>query len=181
MHRNGLSSHQESIGKALSSPGIRFNKKTHINCYSSAHMAGIVCAKAGFPTNDRSFHLAHAALDPPTSLCKKLFPVIDKWHDRLAAKKRSPNNNDSIQPTVAAIAFVQVIMMFRKTFIQDSVLMMELHPCHLIWQHSIFSEPAYLAVKRDLLQIEAQEHDPAYTLLQQCAPMHFRFQTPILL
>jgi hypothetical protein len=28
-----------------------------------------------------------------------------------------------------------------------------------------------------MLQIEAQEHDPAHTLLQQC--VHSRFQTPI--
>jgi hypothetical protein len=36
---------------------------------------------AGFPTNVRSFYLAHAALDPPTSLCKRLFLAIDEWHD----------------------------------------------------------------------------------------------------
>ncbi|SAL96743.1 hypothetical protein [Absidia glauca] len=38
------SSHRESIGKALSSSGIRSNKKTHINCGSSARMVGNVCA-----------------------------------------------------------------------------------------------------------------------------------------
>jgi hypothetical protein len=75
---------------------------------------------AGFPTNGRSFYLACGALDLPTSLCKKLFPAIDKCHDRLAADKLSPDNNDPIRPTVAANAFVQVIMM----------LMMELRPCH---------------------------------------------------
>ncbi|SAL98341.1 hypothetical protein [Absidia glauca] len=35
---------RESIGKALSSPAIRSNKKTHINFNSSARMADIVCA-----------------------------------------------------------------------------------------------------------------------------------------
>jgi hypothetical protein len=30
-----------------------------------------------------------------------------------------------------------------------------------------------------MLHIEAQEHDPAHTLLQQCVPMHYVFQTPI--
>jgi hypothetical protein len=30
-----------------------------------------------------------------------------------------------------------------------------------------------------MLQIEAQEHDPAHTLLQQCVPMHSKFKTPI--
>ncbi|SAM04547.1 hypothetical protein [Absidia glauca] len=38
------SSHRQSIGGALSSPGIRSNKKTHINCGSSARMPGKVCA-----------------------------------------------------------------------------------------------------------------------------------------
>ncbi|SAM07031.1 hypothetical protein [Absidia glauca] len=65
---------------------------------------------------------------------------------RLAAKELSPG--DPIQPTVAENAFVQVIMMFRKTFIQDSVLMMELHPCYPIWQHLIFSDPVYLPFER---------------------------------
>ncbi|SAM07175.1 hypothetical protein [Absidia glauca] len=126
------------------------------------------------------FYLARAALGPPTSLCKKLFPPIDEWHDRLAAKELSPDNNVSIQSTIATNAFVQLIMVPRKTFIQGSVLMMELHPCHPIGQPSIFSDPAYLSLKRDLLQIKAQELDPAHTLLQQCA-MHSRFQTPIWL
>jgi hypothetical protein len=59
-------------------------------------------------------------------------------------KKTNPDIKDPIQPNVTANAFVQVIMVLRKTFIQDSVLMMELHPRHPIWQHPIFSNPAYL-------------------------------------
>ncbi|SAM03730.1 hypothetical protein [Absidia glauca] len=103
------SSHRESIGKDLSSPGIRYNKKAHINCGSSARMAGNVCANvdqirhqglwnnttingtyltnlsrelvqsmAGFTAYGRFFYLARAALNPPSSLCKKLFPAIDE-------------------------------------------------------------------------------------------------------
>ncbi|SAM03669.1 hypothetical protein [Absidia glauca] len=52
---------------------------------------------------------------------------------------------DSIQPTVAENAFLQVIMVLRKTFIQDLVVMMELHPYYPIWQHSIFSDPTHLS------------------------------------
>ncbi|SAL99932.1 hypothetical protein [Absidia glauca] len=106
-------------------------------------------------------HLARAALDPPASLCKKLFPAIDEWHDQLAAKKKlSPDSNNPIQSIVIDNTFLQVIMMLRKTFIQDLVLMMDLHPCHPIWQHSIFSDPAYFSLKRDL---------------QQCAPIYSIF------
>ncbi|SAM03725.1 hypothetical protein [Absidia glauca] len=79
------------------------NKKTHINCGSSARMTGnvdqmrrqgrwnstmingayltslprqLVRSMAGFPTYGRFFYIARAALNPPTSLCKKLFPAI---------------------------------------------------------------------------------------------------------
>ncbi|SAL98931.1 hypothetical protein [Absidia glauca] len=100
-------SHRESIVWALSSPGIRSNKNTHINCGSSARMAGNVCANVdeirrqgrwnntaingayltnlprvlvrsmtGFPTYGQFFYFARPALNPPTSLCKKLFPAI---------------------------------------------------------------------------------------------------------
>ncbi|SAM06142.1 hypothetical protein [Absidia glauca] len=77
------SSHQESIGKALSSPGIRFNNKTHITCDSSARMAELVRSMAGFSTYGRFFYIARAALNPPTSLCHEVVP------------------GDPIQPTVA--------------------------------------------------------------------------------
>jgi hypothetical protein len=83
---------------------------------------------AYFPTYGQFFYLARASLNPLTSLCKKLFPAIGEWHDRLAAKELG--HGDPIQPTVAENASVQVIMVFTRTFIQDSVLMMELpHPC----------------------------------------------------
>ncbi|SAL96643.1 hypothetical protein [Absidia glauca] len=142
-------SRRESIGKASSSLGIMSNKNTHINCGSSARMAGKVCANVdqirrqsrwndttingSYLTNLPRKLIARAALNPSTSLCKSLFPAIGEWHDRLAAKELS--HGDPIQSTVAENAFVQVIMMFRKTFIQDWVLITELHPCYPIWQH----------------------------------------------
>jgi hypothetical protein len=70
-------------------------------------------AMAVFLTNGRFFYLAHAALDPPTNLCKKVFPLIDDWHDRPAVKELSPDNNNPIQPTAAQEDFYTT--------------------CHLIW------------------------------------------------
>jgi hypothetical protein len=70
------------------------------------------------PTDGQSFYLARTVLGPPTSLCKKLFPAIDEWHGRLAVKELSSGNNNYIQPTIAANAFVQVFMVLRETFIK---------------------------------------------------------------
>ncbi|SAL96219.1 hypothetical protein [Absidia glauca] len=62
-----------------------------------------------------------------------------------AAKEASHVNDDPIQPKLAVNTFVQVVIMLRKTFIQDSLLMMEFHPYHPIWQRSIFSDSVYLS------------------------------------
>ncbi|SAM04131.1 hypothetical protein [Absidia glauca] len=106
---------------------------------------------------------------PSIRLCMKLFPAIGEWHDRLAAKELTPDNNVPIQPTVAANAFVQVIMMIRKTFIQDLVLMMELHLRRRIWRHSIFSDPAYFFFKRQVSTI-ALECSSMLTLICSSSP-----------
>ncbi|SAM07652.1 hypothetical protein [Absidia glauca] len=93
------------------------------------------------------------------------FPLLARLifcHDRLAAKELSPG--DPIQPTVAENTFVQVIMLFRKTFIQDSVPMMELHPCYPIWQHSIFSDPAYMSFKRNTILSTHSSNKYGYAL-----------------
>ncbi|SAL96627.1 hypothetical protein [Absidia glauca] len=114
---------------------------------------------AGFPAYGRFFYLARAALDPPTSLCKKLFPAIGECHDRLAAEELSPG--DPIQPTVAENAFVQVVMIPAIPFgnIQSSLI-------------QPICDSKGICCKLKL-------HDPAHTLLQQCVPMHSRLQTPI--
>ncbi|SAM05586.1 hypothetical protein [Absidia glauca] len=201
-HRNGLTL---LIGNRSARPsGIRYNKKAHTSCGSSARMAGNMCAnvdqirrqgrwnkitingayltnlprklvrsKAGFPTLFDSFSLHVPLLThlpaSARSCSRRLTNDMTDW------RQKSSVLAILFKPTLAENAFVQVIMMFGKTFIQNSVLMMELHPCYPIWQHSIFSDPAYLSFNMDMLQIEAQEHDPAPTLLQQCVPMHSRF------
>ncbi|SAL94752.1 hypothetical protein [Absidia glauca] len=131
------------------------------------HLPEMIRSVAGFPAHGRSFYLARAAHLPASARScsrRSTKDMTDWWQ-----KKLSADNNNPIQPAFAANVFVQVIMMLRKAFIQGSVLMMELHPCHPIRQHSIFSDPAYLSFKRDLLQIEAQEQYLA--LLLQCVPM----------
>ncbi|SAL98512.1 hypothetical protein [Absidia glauca] len=90
------SSHRESIGMALSSPGIRSNKNTHINCGSSARMVGNVCANVDQlrrqgrwnNTTGRFFYIARAALNPPTSLCGH--DVQEDFYTRLGAHDGTP-------------------------------------------------------------------------------------------
>ncbi|SAL96094.1 hypothetical protein [Absidia glauca] len=74
----------------------RWNDTTMDGAYLTSLPREMMQSMACFSTTGRSFHLACAALDPSTSLCKKLFPTIEEWRDRLAAKELSPDKNDPI-------------------------------------------------------------------------------------
>ncbi|SAL95213.1 hypothetical protein [Absidia glauca] len=54
----------------------RWNGATINGAYLTNLSRELVRPMAGFPTYGRFFYLAHAAFNPPTSLCKKLFPAI---------------------------------------------------------------------------------------------------------
>ncbi|SAM04079.1 hypothetical protein [Absidia glauca] len=54
----------------------RWNSTTMNGAYLTNLQREFVRSMAGFPTCGRFFYLARAALNPPTSLCKKLFPAI---------------------------------------------------------------------------------------------------------
>ncbi|SAM08894.1 hypothetical protein [Absidia glauca] len=54
----------------------RWNNTTMNGVYLTNLPREFVRSMADIPTYGRFFYLARAALDPPTSLCKKLFPAI---------------------------------------------------------------------------------------------------------
>ncbi|SAL95289.1 hypothetical protein [Absidia glauca] len=56
----------------------RWNNTTINGAYLTNLPRELVRSMAGFPTYGRFFYLARASLNPPTSLCKKLFPAIDE-------------------------------------------------------------------------------------------------------
>ncbi|SAL94984.1 hypothetical protein [Absidia glauca] len=182
-------SQRESIGKALSSPGIRSNKNTHINCGSSARTAGNVCANVdhlrrqgrwnnttinGAYPNDLPRELVQSMAGFPTLVDFFILHVPPFTHLPVSARGcswRSANDmtdcrrdhdvqedfytrlgaHDGFPPP--AIPFGNILSSLTWSICHSKV--------------------------RDMLQVEAQEHDPAHTLLQQCVPMHSRFSTPI--
>ncbi|SAL98828.1 hypothetical protein [Absidia glauca] len=54
----------------------RWNNTTINGAYLTNPPRKLVRSKAGFPTCGRFFYIARTALNPPTSLCKKLFLAI---------------------------------------------------------------------------------------------------------
>ncbi|SAL98482.1 hypothetical protein [Absidia glauca] len=106
----------------------------------------LVQSMAVFPAYGRFFYLARAALNPPTSLCTKLTQSWRSYSTYRRWKCICTGDHDVQED------------FYTRLGAHDGPPPLLLYP---IWHHSIFSDPAYLSFKRDMLQIEAQEHDPA--------------------
>jgi hypothetical protein len=103
---------------------------------------GAVRILAGFSaTSSREqYHIAREILDPPDELLQQVFPEVDEW----LSKHLDIDNKANIEKSVTAIGTLRAIKYLRKVFLQDSVFLREKWP-HLsaIWNHSLFSQPAY--------------------------------------
>ncbi|SAM00342.1 hypothetical protein [Absidia glauca] len=165
------SSRWESIGKALSSPGIRSNKKRHINCGSSARMAGRVCANVDQIRRQDRWNNTTINGAYLTNLPKELVRSMKGFSTYgrffyLARTALSP-------PTSLCKKFTgdhdAQEDFYTRLGAHDGFppMLSHLTPFNLFWS-SLF----VIQKVRDILQIEAQEHDPAHTLLQQRVPMH---------
>ncbi|SAL99227.1 hypothetical protein [Absidia glauca] len=98
------SSNRESIGKALSSPDIRSNKKTHINCGSPARMAGNVCANVDqirhqSRWNNTTINSAYLT-NLPRELVRSMagFPTYGRFFYRACAALNPPTSLQEVVP-----------------------------------------------------------------------------------
>ena len=97
-------------------------------------------AMATFDANGRTFWLARDGVQPSETLLQKVFPWIDQWQARI--------DQGQGDKSVAADGFLQMLRVLRKTFLQDSVPMMDRHPRLSIWNAPLFQDPEYLAFAR---------------------------------
>ena len=106
-------------------------EKAYLNVFSISGMKAL----AGF--HDREVYCCkRAAITPPESLAGKIFPEIDK----IVPSSVSVN----------ARGFTQLLKWLRIVFLQDSVLLMELFPNHIVFKHELFQDPLYLKFAADV-------------------------------
>lgn len=96
---------------------------------------------AGFTKDAGNFWLERASLMPSEDLCKKVFPHVDRWVERL-------ENDDVTESSTAANGFLQLLIQLRVVFLQDSVIMKEKHPDHVLWKNELFRDELYLQFER---------------------------------
>ena len=133
----------------------RWHKTSMNGAYLRTLPREMMRTMAGFPNQPGQFYSSHAAVDPPVEVSRKNFPPVDFWNDRMMAKQADEGNDDPVKVTVATQAFLSMMLQLRKSFIQDSVSMMERMPDHPIWNNTFFSDPLYLEFGRQSIIISS--------------------------
>ena len=71
---------------------------------------------------------------------------------------------------MAAIGFLRLLLELRSIFIQDSVLLRQVMPEHLIFNHPFFGSPGFKAFEETMLRSLAADQSPAEQRLQTVMP-----------
>ncbi|KAG1057000.1 hypothetical protein G6F43_001132 [Rhizopus delemar] len=93
---------------------------------------------------------------------KKVFPLVDKWLDKLDA--------NVIEYNVAARGFLTLMKQLRIIFLQDSVFIMKGFPAHAVFKHEIFSDPLFVIFKSNLEDLLLSDSTPQEITLLRAMP-----------
>jgi hypothetical protein len=141
----------------------RWNNQAMENCYLTCLPREAMRTLAGFSPTAGSFFLKRAAVQPQESLARKLFPDVELWLGRL-------ERGDGCEANIAAGGFLRLLQQLRIVILQDSVQMMQRHPRHPIWKHSLFSDPEYIHFANRVQASIASEPDPTERRLELAMP-----------
>ena len=113
---------------------------------------------AGFdPKYPGTYYIARASVTPPTDLLTSFWDPLDKWLQH------------SCQD-IATIQFLKLLAYLRIVFLQDSVLLRQKYPQHPLWNHRLFSLPAYDVFAKDVLAHLDHEEMDQNSLIRTALP-----------
>jgi len=106
-------------------------------------------AVAGYSTNNpHSYYVARAAVEPPPSLLRQVFPEIEKWEGRVLLGK------DNFVQDIAASGFLNFLIQARLVILQDAALLSTTYPSHSLWRLPVFQSYEFGAFQRQVLAAE---------------------------
>ncbi|KAG2216881.1 hypothetical protein INT45_004565, partial [Circinella minor] len=115
---------------------------------------------AGFHKDGGHFYLRCAIEKPDPELCRKVFPMVEVWQERI---NRGREHGDQ---SIAANGFLQMLRQLSVVFLQDSVPLEELYPCLFIWNAPLFQDPQYITFKNKLTRSMNEAPTPQDLTLQ---------------
>ncbi|OBZ80847.1 hypothetical protein A0J61_11104, partial [Choanephora cucurbitarum] len=86
---------------------------------------------AGFTSDAGQFYLVRATIVPSEDLCKKAYPYVDGWLEKLA-------KGEVTESSTAADGFLQLLAQLRIVFLQGSVVIKKVFPDHFLWNDPLF-------------------------------------------
>ncbi|KAG2211410.1 hypothetical protein INT45_002409 [Circinella minor] len=93
----------------------------------------------GFHKDGGRFYLRCAIEKPEPELCRKVFPMVEVWQERIN------QGCDHSDQSIAADGFLQMLRQVSIVFLPDSVPLQELYPRLSIWNAPLFQDPYKLA------------------------------------
>ncbi len=133
----------------------RWNNDVLSQCYLSNLPRKFVRATAGFdPSLPGTYYLPRAAVKPPESLVRSLWPWVDEW---VAWYEQELGEATDDRRDIAGQSFLRLLRLLRPILLQDSVLQMAEYPSHPIWNDPIFHCDDYRAFRQQLEHSLAQD------------------------
>jgi hypothetical protein len=92
---------------------------------TSAYLTGLplkfLRKMAGFPASEGSYHIARAGHQPPAGLLLQVWPWIEEWDRRFAARaeKRRWKEGGLDDEDLAGAGFLQLMKQLREVLLQD--------------------------------------------------------------
>lgn len=143
-------------------------------CYGRTLPINAMRTMAGFSPNIRNYKI-HRDLPVPDTLLKQVFPGLEVLYQEELQK-------DDKEQVYAKIQFIETLLYFRKVILQDSCKLKIKYPDHPIFNHPVFSDPAYVEFQEEVLHASQDEYIEQQTLEERLPAVmeHFDFKINLL-
>ena len=116
----------------------RWSRSQMLGCYLTSLPHEFMRKMAGHPAQKGCFEIKRAAITPPDELLALIQPKLDSWKGKFGTQEGQIDD-------LAAEGFYNLLQHLRTVILQDSVVLMEAFPNHLILAHLVFHHNAYKA------------------------------------
>jgi len=131
-------------------------------CYGNGLSRPAMRAMAGFPADEKMYHLPRGTVTPPEVLQKQIFPELEEW-------ERRHIDGDDCEPNFALRGFLRMLRFLRDVILQDAAVLMDDYP-HIVFDHPIFSSAEFLTFKGIMKEVIATTVHPVSHDIQRVMP-----------
>jgi hypothetical protein len=139
-------------------------------CYLTCLPHEFMRKMAGHPAQKGGFEIRRAAITPPDTLLKLIWPELDQWKGKFGVQGIDD---------LAADGFCNLLHHLRMVILQDSVALRQAFPDHSIWAHRVFSHKDYAAFATQVESLISKDATPSVStrLLQAMPDLADRLQS----